>query len=91
MDEHHLTYRGSSAMAGRFAAELRDEGLDVEWSPPMERRDLASAAESAVIELVVFAVGWTSKQTAEAIRRVVVRWRENRRGTVDWREEDGYR
>lgn len=90
-DRQHLTYRGPPARAWQLVQTLQAEGLEVEWEPPQERRDLSAVAEAAAVELVVFAAGWSSKQVAAAVGRVVRRWREKRRGSLDWREEDGYR
>jgi hypothetical protein len=44
---------GSPAFAGRFAQMLQDEGLTVEWEPPMEQRVLGDTMQQVEVELVV--------------------------------------
>lgn len=48
-----LTYRGGAITAHMIVRRLKEEGVRVDWEPPEERRDLASAAEMVVALLVV--------------------------------------
>jgi hypothetical protein len=42
-------YTGSPAFAGRFAQMLRDEGLTVQWEPPMEQRGLGDVVQQVEV------------------------------------------
>lgn len=47
----HLTYQGSPAQVGALAQMLRAEGLQVDYQPPMEYKDLSVA--QTVVDLAV--------------------------------------
>lgn len=53
MDITRFTYVGAPAYAHVLAQELEAQGLSVDYQPPMERKDLASAMN---IVAVIFAV-----------------------------------
>lgn len=50
-DTLHLTYQGPPALVGALAQMLREEGLQVDYRPPMERKDLSIA--QTVVDLAV--------------------------------------
>jgi hypothetical protein len=80
-DRSKLTYTGSAALAGQFAQMLQDEGLRVDWEPPLvEGRD--ATFTEAVVELSVSGLAVSGMQTA--CRTAYRRFRERfpRRGTV---------
>jgi hypothetical protein len=96
-----LTYRGGPVIGLRILVQrLHDEGLEVEYEPPMEYRgvDLADAAVAvAMWATYKVAEPMVAGQLQAAVRRAVVKFRATaekappeRRPTVEWDEGDGY-
>jgi hypothetical protein len=61
--ETRITYEGNPAFVGRLVRMLEDEGVEVRWQPPEERRDVRGMAEEVVVDLVPSGV-WTSIMAA---------------------------
>jgi hypothetical protein len=64
-----ITYAGSSARVGQFAQMLQDEGVEVEYEPPVERRGTGSDIAVGVIVYIL------TKGGDAAINAVVHRFR----------------
>lgn len=76
-----ITYRGGPGEAHILVRMLRAEGVQVDWEPPEERRDLGGALQDYVVELL--ATG-----TVAAISYAIGKFRERARGTVQVEDED---
>jgi hypothetical protein len=59
-----ITYRGGPMFASALVAELEHNGVHVQWQPPAEHRDLASATEGVVVSIV-------ARGSIDAIRAAV--------------------
>ena len=77
-----ITYRGGPMAVRQLVSMLEHEGVEVKWTPPEEQRDLYSAAESIVTQLV--AAGLIAAIQA-AVRRFLQR---HPRAQVDVHVED---
>ncbi len=71
-----LRYTGSPPFAGLFAQTLRDEGVEVEYEPPLERRDVASMVEAVTVFFIC-------RGSEVAIKVAVEKWRAGSRGKVE--------
>ena len=76
-----ITYRGGPGEAHILVRMLRAEGVQVDWEPPEERRDLGGAFQDYVVELL--ATG-----TVAAISHAVGKFRRLGRGAVEIQDED---
>jgi hypothetical protein len=47
-----IDYRGPAGLANALVKCLEDEGVQVSWRPPMERRDIGELARSFAIAIV---------------------------------------
>lgn len=58
MDETRMiTYQGGPARSALLAQMLRDEGLQVQWTPPEERRGIDYSADIQSLVVTLTAVG----------------------------------
>jgi len=65
MDATRFTYIGPPPYAGALAQELETQGLSVDYQPPMETKDLASAMSAVA---VVFAATGPIKDIVSSVR-----------------------
>ncbi|MCU1615069.1 MAG: hypothetical protein JWO98_2609 [Frankiales bacterium] len=72
---HGIAYKGHPGLAGLLAQMLREQGIRVEYEPPMEHRDLPGAAQEVVVNLIT----WGAIAT---IKGVIAKFRE-RPGNAD--------
>jgi hypothetical protein len=54
--ETRITYNGDPALVGVLVQMLEEEGVEVRWQPPEERRDSLVMAEPVVVHLVAVGV-----------------------------------
>jgi hypothetical protein len=76
---YRILYTGTAPFAGWVAQTLREEGLDVSWTPPIEERGVVSdVVENVTVTLIV-------NGTTAAVLAAVAKARERlgRRGTVE--------
>jgi hypothetical protein len=81
---YRILYTGTASFAGWVAQALREEGLDVSWTPPVEERGTVSdVVDNVTVALVV-------NGTSEAVRAAVAKAREllSGHGTVEVEDED---
>lgn len=52
-ETHTVTYRGAGAFASMLAQMLEEEGLQVEWEQPEQRRSLSDMAQAYVVSMAV--------------------------------------
>ena len=81
---HRILYTGTASFAGWVAQSLREEGLDVSWTPPVEERGAVSeVVESVTVALIV-------NGTSEAVDAAVAKARGLvlGHGTVEVEVED---
>jgi hypothetical protein len=50
--ETRITYKGDPASVGVLVQIPEEEGVEVRWQPPEERRDVPGMAEPVVVNLV---------------------------------------
>lgn len=75
--QHNVRYLGPPPHARRFLGTLESNGLCVDWTPPIERRDAQSFAENIAAEMVVTG-------GAAALRYAITLFRgRNRQGSVE--------
>jgi hypothetical protein len=67
-----VAYSGPPALASAFAQMLREQGLEVDYTPPLERRGAETDAIAAVIG---FAVNSGGQATIALVRAAVDRFR----------------
>lgn len=79
----NITYTGSATGVRFLVHTPEQEGVKVEWTPPVERRDIASAAEAVVVGLV-------TTGTVEAIKAGVraFRARSSARIEIEGEQDD---
>jgi methylmalonyl-CoA mutase cobalamin-binding subunit len=71
---YRIVYTGTAPFAGWVAQTLREEGLDVSWTPPVEERGAVSdVVENVTVALIV-------SGTTAAVRGAVAQARELLRG-----------
>lgn len=76
-EQHNVRYLGPRPHARRFVGTLESNGLCVDWTPPVERRDAQSFAENIAAEIVV--TGGTG-----ALKYAITLFRgRNRQGSVE--------
>ena len=56
MTETRITYEGDPALVSLLVQMLEEEGAEVQWQPPEERRDVRGMAEAVVVNLVAVGV-----------------------------------
>jgi hypothetical protein len=54
--ETRITYKGDPVLVGVLVQMLEEEGVEVRWQPPEERRDVPGLAEPVVVNLVAVGV-----------------------------------
>jgi hypothetical protein len=80
---YRILYTGTAPFAGWVAQTLREEGLDVSWTPVEERGTVSDVVDNVTVALVV-------NGTSEAVRAAVAKAREllSGHGTVEVEDED---
>ncbi len=71
MDATRFTYVGRPAYAGALAQELESRGLSVDYQPPVETKDFASAM---AVVAVAFAVTGPMKDIVAGVRAFTTRF-----------------
>jgi hypothetical protein len=80
---HRLRYIGSPPFASAVAQTLREAGLDVSYTPPIEQRGVEAIAEGVVVYFVC-------KGSDAALKVAVAKVRERlgRRGRIEVEGDD---
>jgi hypothetical protein len=60
---HGITYRGHPALVGLLAQMLREEGVRVQYEPPMEHRGISDDAHQVIISILT----WGAIGTIDAV------------------------
>jgi hypothetical protein len=77
MSSRTLTYRGPARGASALAQMLREEGVEVSYTPPVERRDITQVAEVLIIYVGMKATDkFTDAALDAAVKRATTRWRQ---------------
>lgn len=86
-----IRYTGSAEFASMLASDLRDAGLEVDYTPPMEQRRLRDVAEAYVFVMTIVGTADTIKMVGgPIIEQFRKRW-PKAKVEVDWRDGRGYR
>jgi len=82
VERHTVTYEGSTRQVAVLAQLLRDEGLKVDYEPPMESRGAIHAEQVATVVISVVS-GTASALLGDAINAGVRKFRaRNLRGKI---------
>lgn len=73
MEQHEVTFEGSTSFAHRLVQSIREAGGEVEWDPPRETR--SGAVELVVIPLLV-------TLSYDLLKAAVQKFLEDRRSKV---------
>ena len=79
-DTCELIYAGPAPFAGLVAQTLRQEGLDVSWTPPEEKRGLETVVDMVTVVYVVRGI--------DAVGRAIAKARERLRGRGTIKRKD---
>jgi hypothetical protein len=79
-----ITYKGGPARVSALVQMLEEQGVNVEWEPPTERRDLTGAAEAIVLSLVASGAYDAIKAAVAKFRK----WAPRAEVTLEGDEED---
>jgi hypothetical protein len=79
--ETRITYEGDPALVAFLVQMLEEEGVEVQWQRPEERRDVRGMAEAVVVNLVAVGV-------LTGIRAAVQKFRGQFGSRVDVEGED---
>ena len=87
MSSQQFTYSGPAPLASVFAQMLKETGLRVAWSPPVEERGLSDVPQQVVVNLLT--IGSTAAVIAGG-KAAMKKFRERFPGAARIDSEDPY-
>ena len=89
MTETRITYEGDPALVSLLVQMLEEEGVEVQWQRPEERRDVSGMAEAVVVNLAAVGVLTGIKAAVQKFRARFGRSRVNVEGEDDMSPSGG--
>jgi hypothetical protein len=81
-ETRRVTYTGPASRASFLVQLLEEEGVTVDWTPPLEKKDFGSAFEAVVVGLI-------TTGSAAAIKAAVAAFRQHQADAkVEIEDED---